>query len=352
MNIAILLLTKTNPNIHLDKLISNTNTYIHPKYPDKINIKYQKYIIKNLINPTAWCDLSIVYATINLLETAVRNISNRFFILLSDDCYPLYEIDKLDNMLGDLSIFNLKLTKNDYYKTSQWWILNLSDANLIINTKHKYIHRFKQKNSLGCPDELYFLSVLKWENKSYIYRQSQPMYDKWLTNTIQRSPAHINNLLEFDHKQIKLHDCLFVRKITSSFSYNKYIICRKLYVIYIGTLTDQSTIILNDEFDLMLIISVNITEVRPDLIERCIYIYQIIYKFLFETILNICTEPYILDWELVIFTSEKFNTSNYNQIDKQKQYLPIRKLDSRLQNIKNFYYIRDNNEELAFCIKN
>lgn len=353
MSIALLLLTNTNPIYHLDNLITNTNTntntYIHPKYPNDINQKYQKYIIKNLINPTAWCDISIIYATINLLEAAIDCESNRFFILLSEDCFPLYT--QIDN-LTDISVFNLKSTTDDYYKTSQWWILNYSDAKQIVRTRNKYIHKFKQKNSLGCADELYFLSVLKWENQSYKYIQSQPIYDKWLTKTIQKSPALINHLLEYDLIQIKLNNCLFVRKITPTFSIDKYIKHRKLYIIYIGTLTDQSTIILNDEFDLMLIISIDKSKVRSDLLERCIYAYQIIYKFLFETILNICMEPYIVDWELVIFTSEKFNTSHYNLIDKEKKYLPTKKLEFNLLNVRRFYYIRDNNGELAFCIKN
>ena len=347
MGIALLLLTYTNPNKYLDNLITKTNTYIHPKYPDKVDSKYQKYIIKNLINPTEWCDLSIVNATINLLETALMDRSNTFFILLSEDCYPLYTIDNLNNMLGELSIFNFKSTINNYYKTSQWWVLNYTDANLVFNTRHKYINKFKQKNKLGCADELYFLTILKWENQSYKFKHAQPIYDKWLNNTIQQSPAFINHLLKYDHNQIKLNECLFVRKITPTFNIDKYDICRKLYIIYIGTETDQSTIVLNDDFDLMLIISINIEKVRSDLIERCIYAFKIIYKFFFETILNICIEPYILEWDLVIFTSEKFNTSNYNSIDKQRQYLP----GKILNNVKRFYYIKDNNGELAFCYK-
>ncbi len=126
-------------------------------------------------------------------------------------------------------------------------------------------------------------------------------------------------------------------------------------MVYIGTETNQDNIIFNDEFDIILIISISLDKIRTDLVNRSIYIFNIIYKFLYETILNICIEKFILQWELVIFTTEKFNMNNYNNIDKIKQALPYDKFiwrNKALTNNKEFYYIHDDNNELAFCIKN
>ena len=234
MSCALLFLTYTNPNKHLNKLIKTSNTYIHPKYPNRLKSKYKKYIIKNLIDPTNWCAFSIVEATLNLLETAINNFSNKWFILLSEDSYPLYNSNDIENILkDDLSLFNLKSISHNYYKTSQWWILNLTDAKTIINTRYKYIDKFKHKNTMGCADELYFLSVLNWENQSYKYKQAQPIYDKWLIDTIQKSPAYINHLLKYDYDEINKNNSLFVRKITKTFNINKYNNYIKLYIIYI-----------------------------------------------------------------------------------------------------------------------
>jgi hypothetical protein len=46
--------------------------------------------------------------------------------------------------------------------------------------------------------------------------------------------------------------------------------------------------------------------------------------------------------------------NNYNSIDKIKQFLPSNRFkfkNKTLPNIKEFYWIKDNLNELAFCIK-
>lgn len=358
MTYAFLFLTYNNPLINIDSLINNNNIYIHPKYPAKINNKYKKYVIKDLIIPTGWCEYSIVSASLNLLKEAIKNELNEWFILLSDDTYLIYDYiefkTKFKTLHSNRSIFNFKNKYKDYYKTSQWWILNRSDAIEIITSESKYIDRFKHRIDGGCPDEYYFLSVLMWNNPQYKYTNMQVMYDKWLDHTIQKSPFYFNKILEDDINYIRLNNCLFIRKITTNFSLIPYITKKKIYVVYIGTKTIQSNIIFNDNFDMILVISIPISQIDKRLVDRSIYIINIIYKFLYETILNICIEKFILNWDLVIFTTEKFNMNNYNKIDKTKTYLPNNSLkfkNTPLENIKKFYIIHDDLNELAFCIK-
>ena len=145
---------------------------------------------------------------------------------------------------------------------------------------------------------------------------------------------------------------LFIRKITYNFTLDIYKPKKKLYVVFIGTETTQF-IPDNDEFDIIIIAAIK--EIDPQIIKRSIYVYNIIYKFLYETILSICNEDYIKNWEIVIFTTEKFNLNHYNSLDKVKKKLPTNKLvfqNGNLENREQFYYINDNNNNLAFCITN
>ena len=188
-----------------------------------------------------------------------------------------------------------------------------------------------------------------WYNKNYKYTNLQFMYDSWLNHTIQKSPLIFNHLLEDDMKKIINKKSLFIRKITSNFTLNIYKPRKKLYVIYIGTETTQN-IPDNDEFDIIIIAAIK--DIDPLIINRSIYVYNIIYKFLYETILSICNESYIKNWDLVIFTTERFNLNHYNSLDKVRKKLPTNNLvfqNGNLENKEEFYYITDNNNNLAFC---
>jgi len=341
MQVAFLFLTYdnfTNQNI-MKKFLINQNIYIHPKYPNNVNLYFKKYIIENLIE-TKWSEYSIVQATINLLKKAFENTNNKWFVLLSEDCYPLMNINKFKNHLNkfDKSLFFFK-EKNKYWKTSQWWILIRDDVETILNNHINIIIDMK-----GAVDEYYFLSLLKKNNSNYKFINYPVMYDKWLNDTTQKNPQYFNHLLIDDIRYIKLHNCFFIRKITNLFTLNKYKTKKKLYVLYIGTETNQNNIIFNNNFDIILIISININLIKKEIINSSIYIINIIYKFYYDTILSICNQDYIKKWQIVIFTTEKFNLNNYNQIDKQPKLL------NNKSDIK-FYYITDNNNNLAFCYK-
>jgi hypothetical protein len=186
-------------------------------------------------------------------------------------------------------------------------------------------------------------------DKNYKYTNLQIMYDSWLDHTIQKSPLIFNHLLDEDMKQITDKQSLFIRKVTSNFTLNIYKPKKKLYVMYIGTETKQF-IPDNDDFDIIILAAIK--EIDPQIIKRSIYVYNIIYKFLYETILSICNEDYIKNWDIVIFTTEKFNLNHYNSLDKVKKKLPTDHLvfqNGNLENKEEFYYITDNNNNLAFC---
>jgi hypothetical protein len=362
MSIAFLFLTYDNfKNINIMKeFLKDQNIYIHPKYPNNVDTYFSEYIINDLIY-TEWGKFSIIDATLNLLKNSYTNKKNEWFILLSEDCYPLYDFDTFEkkfNLLmkkyNNKSIFNFKYKIGNYWKTSQWWILNRYDVSIILsNITDKTLF----KNIKCAYDEIYFLSVLKWHNPYYEFINIPFMYDVWLSPTIQKSPQYFNHLLSQDYTYIDDNKCLFIRKITKQFNKNILILKKKLLVIYIGTNTNQN-IITDNSFDIILIIAININLINEELRNRAIYIINIIYKFYYETILTICNQEYIKNWNLVIFTTETFNINNQNNnIDKSKKYLPYNKFvfshyeKIKYHNIKKFYYIKDEKNNLAFCYK-
>ena len=351
-----------NQNI-IKKFTKNQNIYIHPKYPDKVDQFFKPFIISKLVE-TEWAKMSIVKATLNLLEEAYKNENNKWFILLSQDTYPLYKFKKFKKKFSDISstksIFNLVCYEknNNLWKSDQWWVLNRTDVEIILNNINKYKNKFDNIILNGAYDEYYFLSVLKWHNKDYEFINLKIMYTKWLSYTTQKSPVLFNYLLTDDIVNIKQNKSLFIRKILPSFQLKKYIPKNKLYIIYIGTETNQNNIIFNDNFDVILITSININLIKPEILKRTIYIYNILYKLFFETIIDLCNQKYILDWDLIIFTSEEFNMNNYNDINRDKQFLlPYdtfyfkNNLIPKINNSSIFYHIKDNNNKLAFCIK-
>jgi hypothetical protein len=363
MTLAFLFLTYDNfiNNDIFLKFLNKQNIYIHPKYKNKIDDKLKLYIIDNIID-TKWCDISIINATFNLLQKAYDNKENKYFFLLSSDSYPLYNFedfeDKFNKIHNNKSIFNFKRTllfkQTKYYITSQWCILNRNDVNILLSVFDKYKHLFKIKIKEGCPDEIIILSLLMWNNKNYKYTNCQFMYDKWLKYTIQKSPLYFNKYLKQDNEYINKKNCLFIRKITKNFTLDIYKTKKKLYIIFIGEKTNQD-IKFNDEFDIIILLGISIDLLKQSIIDRSIYIINIIWRFFYETILNLCNENFIKNWELVIFTSEVFNINNYNSIEKIKKNLPYNsfKFKSKyLINENKFYYITDNNNQLAFCIKN
>lgn len=355
MKFAFLFLTYDNfiNSEKIKEFTKNQNIYIHPKYPEKVDKYFKKYIIKDLI-ATEWGTMSIVNATLNLLKDAYLNEDNDWFILLSQDSYPIYSyenfIKKFNKINNNKSFFNF-INHEKYWKTEQWWILNRRDVNIILHSKFKIETKLN-----GGIDEYYFLSLLKFNNPKYEFNNMQIIYNKWLKYTIQKSPLYFNKLLKNDIDNIKKFNSFFIRKVTSNFSLTEYKTKKKIYIIYIGSETEQNTIIFSSSFDIIIITTLKLDLIKKEIIDRGIYIINIIWKFFYETILNICNESYLLNWDIVIFTTEKFNLNTYNKIDKVKLSLPYNnfcfKNEKKIENIKKFYYIKDNNNNLAFCFKN
>jgi hypothetical protein len=167
-NISLLFLTYSKIT-HIDAFsdyLDKCNVYIHPKYPEKVNKNLQKYIIPILID-TKWGDRSIVNATLELLKEAYKNTKNKWFILCSEDIFPLVRYNDLSIYLSKQKYSIFDVMDNSKNKTSQFWALKRDDVSKILTNKNKWSMIFDKIPRKSAVDELFFLPLLKNIDKSY-----------------------------------------------------------------------------------------------------------------------------------------------------------------------------------------
>jgi hypothetical protein len=166
------------------------NIYIHPKFANKVSNSFKKYIIKKRLD-TKWGDISLVNATIELFRAAYKDPTNKFFVLISDSCIPLYNFDFIYNYilstnsnicpimyfeppklkyrytaLKDINFIPYK----KFQKTSQWCIMKRDAVEFLIDQDNNYTDLY---SNMFAPDEHYFINMfdkfhIKYINKSII----------------------------------------------------------------------------------------------------------------------------------------------------------------------------------------
>jgi len=352
-SIGFLFLTYGDPihDAYLEKYLENkpdsifeNRVYVHPKYPNTMkNPFFKSHVIDNLIE-TEWGNISIVNATLELLKSA-QNDGCEWFVLLSQDTYPIQSMQNLHEVLSTStnSFFDYIDNRDGLSKTSQWWILNSVDANTIITKSDEFkrttpIH----KNTFGAADELYFLTLLKRYNSRYTFTNRKPIYTRWLKTVISKHPVLFNRLTNYDYNDI--NNSFFIRKTTSNFNNSPIEPKKHLVVVYIGTEShyDYSSIERMRDTDYIVISAIPLdgpnSKKWAKLLENSLYIYEIIYKFYYPTVLEILELLKKMNyWKQITFLSESFHFSNINQnIISSKIALPYR--DSP----RIFYKIQDN----------
>lgn len=301
MKIALLLLTIENPYFtdNLKNFINdNVKLYIHAKFPDKIDPFFKKYLIKNQID-TKWGDMSLVNASINLLEESFYDCD--YFYLFSGDTYIINQPE-----IFDLSCFDLMKEYNGIYKTSQWWGLNKKDAKTIIDTRNKYKNYFTDIKLNGAYDENYFLTVLNKEINDYKYNLKRVMYVKWLDNVITKHPIIFNKLTECDIYLSR--NSFFIRKTLDTFKNEKIKTKDIIHIFYIGSETLQNEILKMDlnNIDYAIITSIDIDKINKIILKNTFYIIPIIWKFYQETKKSLQKDIILSIWKKIIFYPEKF----------------------------------------------
>jgi hypothetical protein len=204
-----------------DMYIQNCNTYIHPKNVEAVDEKYEPFIIPTIIE-TEWAKESIVRATLLLLKEAFKKTTNEWFILCSEDSFPLTPYAHFSKYLNaqPLSIFSVLDDKIN--KTSQWWAMCRQDVDLILQNEAEFNRIFQVVRTITnktpmAVDELFFLNALKAFNPNYRFKNSCVHYVKWLPSVISKHPVIFNRLVEEDMSYVRPNNCLFVRKTFPTF---------------------------------------------------------------------------------------------------------------------------------------
>lgn len=197
---------------YFNKGVDKHNIYTHFKNPD--GYKKSKYFGKFSISKhieTKHCDISLVECQLNLLEVALKQAENQWFVFMSGSCLPIKRLTVLYDFLASskLSFFDtgcypepqmtaeflnkwigewnrsyLNYNFLKFKKHSQWCILNRMDAEILVDTKTKHLPAWKDlqyKFNRGfAKDEYYLLAVLNHEIENYQYNDTPTTYVEWI----------------------------------------------------------------------------------------------------------------------------------------------------------------------------
>ena len=345
MSIAFLLLTNNDHlNINnISKIIKKGNIYVHPKNPQLVKSFLKDHIIHNLVE-TEWGKLSIVNAEYNLLKEAFKNTTNKWFILLSESCYPLLSYNTLLKNLNskDKSFINLigyfQINNINFFKASQFWILKREDVDIILKyyTKYNDLH-IKYENGIikhgSVTDETFFITLLMNEIKDYNFINKNSTYKRWIYLTMNLHPFVFNKLTKVDKQIIKQNNSFFIRKVTPYFNTKIYKNKENLIIYYIQTILCQEEEIsyISGGYALYLYIykivsknniikpykNINLLPNDIDLVLNINYYYPE-YTINFIKLMNILLlEPYKLDYnkiDLYLVVNIKYYDFIYNKI--------------------------------------
>jgi hypothetical protein len=314
-HICLLFLTYSNI-IHINEftnLFDNCNVYIHPKYPDKVNESLKKYIISNLVE-TKWNDKSIITATIELLKAAYNNEKNNWFILCSEDIFPLVDYSELNSYLDSQKYSIFDVLNPSINKTSQFWALTRNDVQKILFSQNKWEPLIASLPSKKAAiDELFFLNLLKENDASYKFTNAKFCYVKWIENMVSKHPTKFNCLLDEDKMAIESNHSCFIRKTYPTFNNT---ICVKRDLTILITYGTESI--------------KNFDQFISDFKDKAnIFILSLVDNVNSEELTSICDQTFYTVWNEVdnsinvikglftgnlIVTSEKFNLNNLNSL--------------------------------------
>lgn len=207
--------------------------FIHPK--NIINFtpyKFNYNIVKNRITTTSKDNITIVKATLKLLEETYKNNNNNedkitHFIFLSQSCIPLYNFNKLYELIKLFpysvisSIDNNQKNRyiqlsdsikkyinyNNFVKQQPNMILIREDVEKLI--KYDLTNHFQY---MICPDEHYFINILNNIFKTKIIKRQTHFCNYELQKTQGLEFYSIDN--KFIDK-IRNYGFLFMRKVNN-----------------------------------------------------------------------------------------------------------------------------------------
>ena len=202
---------------------------IHNKEPLK-DAYFSKYCIPDRIN-TRYGHISLVKATLKLFKEAYLDEENIYFILLSDTCIPLYDLNTIHHkvvavgssvihkvesvgnrfkFLHDKEYFN----REDFSKQSQWMILHRKDLDFL--ARNDITDSVYGARVFGA-DEHYFINLFDKFGVAYLNKSITSV--DWSEPVVTKQPYHYSpkiyhSLERHQIAQARNDGNLFMRKIS------------------------------------------------------------------------------------------------------------------------------------------
>jgi hypothetical protein len=291
---------------------NNCAISIHPKYPMNVANSLKMYITYPLVD-TKWGDRSIVEATLIMLFNLFNQYHYlKWFILCSEDSYPLKDYTYVEK-----SLLNKQHSQFDLKRASQWFIMCRKDVELLINAPKKIINFVPVGN--GAIDELFFVQVLKKLGSKLT--QGSSHYVKW-SKWVTAHPVIFNKMLIED-----VNNSFFIRKTFPTFTPKIYKpssskIC---YIVCIGTESIQNySHLMNGDIYILSMISPSLVD--DNIKNNCIQFYYAFHKNI-NIAEKILTSSLKRIYDNVIFIDEDYteNTTSFkiNYTPIPKQYLSL-----------------------------
>ena len=140
--------------------------YSHLK---QVTPETQPWLLDNTVSPikTGWCEDNLVWAWVKMLKAALKDPKNKYFVLLSGECMPLYGFwDTYKKIMASKkSRINVTRESEATAETGllyadQWVLLNRRHARLLVSLREsdagkKFVMRTKKIMNGFCADELY-----------------------------------------------------------------------------------------------------------------------------------------------------------------------------------------------------
>ncbi len=345
MNLGFLFLTYDDI-IHTStkQFIKNYSVYVNAKTPNKI-LNEKKYIISD--HKTDWGSKNIADATVKMLETAYKN-GHSWYILLAYDSLPLVRPMELESFLRfqTKSLFHLIQNNGKIWKTSQWWIMSRPDVKTVLENYERYdeyLQKTYHNKKIGAWDEIYFLSLLKFVDPNYVFRDYKTTYVRWLDNSVQKHPVTFGKLLETDIESSK--KSFFIRKTTPNLTTKVYTPQKKLYIKVFGKLTNMNYEVPKDG-DLMILSLVPNNEIPNQLLDKAIHIYFCFWEYININILEILDNIPTHLWEKIFILTEEFNGPLENRHDDKK--ISLLGIPRHISNPYQFYVYKDSLQKMAY----
>ena len=223
------------------------NIYTHVK---KITKKTPTWIKKNTTRTvkTGWCEENLIFAWIQMLKKALNNPDNKYFVLLSGDCIPLFTYPETYKMITRSKKSRVNISKDveveggSVYELTgllyadQWVTLNRKCAKLMIDLQYSsdgkkwraktnkklYLNVSPQYDEVMCPDEIY---PVNW----FVYKLGPISSSKFKKQIRNISSTYTYWDIKSDEPHPEKFTYAKMKKFKNKICKNKSIFGRKFY---------------------------------------------------------------------------------------------------------------------------